>query len=473
MRRLIIISILWLSAMRLFSEGIAQSFFAADERTRDANVGVMVMDLSSGRVIDSYHANNLLPTASTMKVITTSTVLGKFGESYRWPTYIEISGNLSDGVVYGNLYVRGTGDPTISSSKVGDTNRIDAWVAELRRLGIRAIEGDVIADISMWNNFDAINPGWLWEDMGNYYGTAIYPLSYRDNTLQITLSSGQKGSVASVVSTNPVVEGLSFQSDVVCSDITYDNAYVYGAPMQYERYIKGEIPANRGTFRIKGDMPDPALLLVTELRSRLQAVGIAVSGGVSSQSTDYLEYKSRTLLVVSESPSLSDIIKETNIHSNNLYAESLFRSLSDEVETPFTIKGSRDAVRAFWNGRGVSLDRSILIDGCGLAPQNGVAPSTFVSVLAYMYNSPSYNVFVASLPIAGESGTLSSFLRGTPLAGRVCAKSGTIAHLKSYAGYINFPDGRVWAFSVVVNNGDGTNREIQKIIEQYLLKVAC
>ena len=128
-------------------------------------------------------------------------------------------------------------------------------------------------------------------------------------------------------------------------------------------------------------------------------------------------------------------------------------------------------MREYWKNRGVSFRSARILDGCGLAPQEVISPSMYVQLLRYMYGSKYKEVFLASLPCSGESGTLSSFLRDTDLHGKVYAKSGTIGGTKNYAGYIFLPDGRVWVFAVMVNSANCKTRKIQRVIEQYLLDV--
>ena len=163
---------------------------------------------------------------------------------------------------------------------------------------------------------------------------------------------------------------------------------------------------------------------------------------------------------------------ETNIHSNNLYAEAIFRTVALENGfLPAGVEDARKVVADCWKSRGVKFSPVFMVDGSGLAPQNGIAPSTFVSLLQYMYRSPNYSVFYESLPVSGKSGTLSGMLKKTPLEGRVHAKSGTIAHLRSYCGYIELSGGRVWTFSIVVNNGNGSSTAVRRVMEKYLLEL--
>jgi D-alanyl-D-alanine carboxypeptidase/D-alanyl-D-alanine-endopeptidase (penicillin-binding protein 4) len=168
---------------------------------------------------------------------------------------------------------------------------------------------------------------------------------------------------------------------------------------------------------------------------------------------------------------LAEIIRHTEQESDNLYAEMLFRTFGAKYSTPCTIHNSIDFVREYWKNRGVSLRSAKIMDGCGLAPQEVISPSMYVQLLRYMYGSKHKDVFLASLPCSGENGTLKSFLRDTPLHGKVCAKSGTIGGTKNYAGYIFLPDGRVWIFAVMVNSANCKTRKIQRVIEQYLLDV--
>ena len=463
-------------AVTVRSEGVAQRLFESDPLTCDANVGAMVVDITTGEVIDSYRANHLLPTASTMKVISTAVALEMLGGDWRWSTFLETDGTIDNGVLHGDLFIRGTGDPTLGSAKVGDKDFLSQWVAALKKQGITRIEGAVVADMSEFDNGDALNGGWLWEDAGNYYGMGVFSINYLDNTMNIVLRSRAIGTVADVISTEPSYEGVQFENHIRCTEITYDGAYVHGVPFDNKRVLTGSVPSNLGTFGVKGDIPNPGLLLARHLDKALENAGIKTSQQPSFITIRPAGRRHRTVLYEHHSPQLREVVKETNVSSNNLYAESVFRTLgtlcgSRKAAEPANIMHSRAVVEQCLRQRGVEWGTSIQIDGCGLAPQNGVAPVTFVSLMRYMNSSRNAADFYASLPVSGESGTLRSFLRDTPLQGMVHAKSGSIAHLRSYTGYIERPDGHRWAFSVVVNNGNGKGRVVQKAIERYLLEV--
>jgi D-alanyl-D-alanine carboxypeptidase/D-alanyl-D-alanine-endopeptidase (penicillin-binding protein 4) len=434
--------------------------------TASANISLLVQDLHSGELIDCYRPQNVAPPASVMKLLPTATALETLGADYRFSTYIEYSGYISNGVLHGDLYVRGTGDPTLGSQKVGDRNFLNRWVKAIREAGIREIRGAVIADLSYFDA-DAINPGWIWEDIGNYYAPGVYALSYMDNTMNIVLRSGAVGSIAEVQYTVPEVPGVKFDNHIRCTNITHDGAFVHGAAYNYTRYLTGSVPSNEGSFGVQGDLPNPGLLLAQHLSQKLEENDITTTA--EPMYISEADGKSRTLIYTWLSPTLREIVIETNTHSNNLFAESVFRTFGARYTLPCTIHNSADFEKDYWLRRGINIRSARIVDGCGLAPQDAISAETLVQLLTFMYRSQNKDAFYASLPVSGQSGTLRSLLPGTELDGRVHAKSGTIAATKNFAGYIELPNGQTWVFAVMVSFGNGKSKDIQRVIGNYLL----
>ncbi len=433
--------------------------------TQNANVGFYVRNLNTGEVLADYRAQNVIPTASTMKLITSASALELLGPDFRFSTYLETDGTIRDGVLYGNLYIRGTGDPTLGSQQVGDQMFLYKWIRALRQQGIKSIQGNVIADVSFFDG-DATNPQWIWEDIGNYYAPGIFALSYLDNQMNIQLRSAAVGSVAEVVKTLPHVPGLVFENHIRCTEITYDGAFVHGMPYSNVRYLVGSVPSNRGIFGVRGDIPNPGLLLAQHFIMRLNEQNIPVSGEATYITES--QYPQRHILHEHQSEPLSELLKEVNQHSNNLYAEQIFRFLGSKMSLPCTIHNSILMEQYCWRNRGVDLSPNFIMDGSGLAPQNAVSAETFVRILEYMAKSPYYSTFLQTLPISGESGTLRSFCSDDTLKGKIRAKSGTTSRIKSYAGYITLANGDTAAFAVLVNNGQAKSRRVQSHIDRFL-----
>lgn len=445
------------------------SLLTGNPQLKQANISVLISDVQTGAVIDSFRPDNVVPPASVMKLLTTGAALEILGPSFRFPTELEYSGAIENGVLHGNLYIRGNCDPSLGDRK-GTVAFFNCWIKAVKDAGIKQIDGAVIADMSMLDG-DAVNPGWLWEDAGNYYAPGIFGVNYLSNTLNIVLRSGTIGSVAEVIRTEPDYPGLKYNNHIRCTQTAYDGAFVHGLPYSTERYLTGSIPFNHGQFGVKSDIPNPGLLLAMHFSQRLEQAGINISHEASFTGDKGYTHSTRQHLFTHLSDTLGALIAEANIYSSNLYAESIFRYLGTRYSIPGTVSNSCDLLRDFWLRHGVSMRGALIKDGCGLAPQDAVSASSLVQLLCYMNRSRYQKVWYASLPISGESGTLKGFLQKTELQGKVHAKSGTIGGTKNFAGYIDLPDGRRWAFAVLVNSAPCKARQIQPIIEKYLLDV--
>jgi D-alanyl-D-alanine carboxypeptidase/D-alanyl-D-alanine-endopeptidase (penicillin-binding protein 4) len=169
---------------------------------------------------------------------------------------------------------------------------------------------------------------------------------------------------------------------------------------------------------------------------------------------------------------LAEIVKEINFSSNNHFAEYVFKQLSVSNSKQGSNDGSKVKIEQLWSTKNLSVAELFQYDGSGLSPTNGVSANFFVSVLEFMKkNSKNSEAFYSSLPVSGTSGTLKNFLENTSLQGKVHAKSGTIARVKSYTGYIELKN-RTLAFAVLVNNANGSSKEVTAKIEKFLLEVS-
>lgn len=434
-----------------------------------ANISIEVRNMRTGVVVDAYRPDKVVPPASVMKLMTTACALQVLGDDFRFETRLTHNAKLDEqGVLHGNLYIEGGCDPSLGSRQMKGQNFLPQWVRALRNAGIRRIDGAVVADMTMLDG-DAVNPAWLYEDMGNYYAPGIFGLNYLDNTTNIVLRSGPVGSLAEVIRTDPVIPEMTYNNHIRCTSITYDGAYVHGLPYSHERYLTGSVPSNQGTFGVRGDMANPGLLLAQHLTKALREAGIAVTHEATYLSEAPAVLPARQTLYTHQSDSLGALIAETNQNSNNLYAEAIYRYLGTRYRIPGTIVQSRDLIRDFWARRGVHIRGALIQDGCGLAPQDAVSAETWVQILRYMASSSQHDVWMASLPTTGQSGTLKWVGRETPLEGNIHAKTGTIAGTKNLAGYMTTASGDTLVFAILVNSASCKARRIQTIINQYLL----
>lgn len=442
------------------SAGFAQPFFNK-KGMESASIGYVVKNLKTGSIV--HQRNNLLSftPASVTKLITTATALEILGKDFTFKTYIEYDGELTNGVLNGNLYIRGGGDPTLGSYKMGDPRFMLSWAKIIKNAGIKEIRGTVIADISLYDQ-EGVSPKWLWEDIANYYAPAIFALSIFDNTCRVTLRSGAEGSIPEIISHKPFIEDMNLHNHLVVKNIKSDSAYFYGSPLSNERYLFGAVPINKKEFIIKGDIPNLPLFFAKEMDKNLRNIGIKITQ--QPQVLFKKEEKKRKTIYCHHSPKLSRIIQEINVKSNNVYAEHLFKYLSLQKNSIAHSAVSIGVVKYFWKQKGLNVESLFLQDGSGLSPKNKISAQFFVDLLSYMRLSKNFETFYNSLPIAGESGTIRQFLSGTSLSGSVKAKSGSFDMVQCYAGYLSDQ----YAFAVLTNNFYCPRREIVREIERLL-----
>ncbi len=435
--------------------------FVRSENLKHAGIGIKVIDLSTGKTICSHNENLALVPASTLKLVTTATALELLGEKYTYQTRLEYEGNInSRGELSGNLYIAGSGDPTLGSEYTGEDKEafLKIWLASIQKSGIRSISGNVIALDNLFG-YEGISPQWTWEDIGNYYASGTYGISIFDNTYRLYLKSGSTGSQPVILRTEPTIPGLTVENHLKAASNNLDSAYIYGIPFSYERRIYGTIPQNRTSFIIKGDIPDPGLFLASYITDFLIKNGINVNGKPTTYRIFPQKPEKTTTLTTFLSVPLTDIIRIINTKSNNHYAEHIFQTL---------IQVKKQSINDHWKNKGLDTEGLFMQDGCGLSPANAVSAGFLTDLLFYMNKKSKYGkAFYYSLPLAGKEGTVTSFLKETPLEGKARVKSGSIRNVQSYAGYIEKGD-KQYAFSIIVNHYTGKRTVLKTQIEELL-----
>ncbi len=448
---------------------------AAFPALKHGSISICVMDVETGEVVAAVEPDLSLKPASNLKVLTTGTALALLGPDYRFATPLQYDGRLrSDGVLEGNLYVYGQGDPTLGSPLLEEAAGPEATLRDFRlavqRAGIRQIKGKVVGDASAFGS-DAYIRTWQWEDMGNYYAAGAWSLNWHENLHELHFQQTAEGRTPAITGTSPAVPGLSFRNEVVSGPPgSGDNAYIFGAPYQMERYVRGSIPAGSGAFTIKGALPDPPLLLAQSLDQALSGIGIRTNG------PDRLFSRAngkRITLHRHYSPPLSAIVYRTNMKSVNLYCEAMLRTLGWEKQGQGSVSAGREVMQAYWEERGLDWSGVYLEDGSGLSEGNAV-PARFLA--AFMRKmaigpAPVFSAFEASLPVAGRSGSLKYVLRGTAAEGRLLAKTGTLERVRALTGYLNARSGKKLAFSVIANRYEGSGGAMRKAMERFLLRL--
>lgn len=433
---------------------------------KNSTVSVIVSDVETGEIILEHQSEQSATPASITKLITTATALELLGPDFKFTTTVAYDGTLVDGILKGNLYIIGSGDPTLGSAYFQDENCLANWADKLQKLGIKEIQGDIVADALLFDK-EPLPARWTWEDIGNYYAAGVYGLSIFDNTTYVTLSSKEIGSTPKIVDIKPANIDLELNNFVKVTAIKSDSTYLYGIPYDSHRVLRGAMPANRAKFVVRGDMPNPPLYLVQQLKRELLQRDITVTGTATDQITS-IEH--RTTLFTHQSPKLSDICRITNFFSNNNYAEHLFKELALQRSPLATNTVAKDVILNFWRSKGIDTQPVLLNDGSGLSPMDAF-PATFLNaILGYMIRSSNSQPFLESIPRTGVEGTVKNFLKNPAISTYVRAKSGSMTGVQTYAGYIHKPD-NIYSFCIIINHYNGSRMQLRKTIETWLLPI--
>lgn len=448
---------------------------------RGASFSLVVKDVQEGKTVYSYDTDRLQSPASVLKTVATATALEILGEDYRYPTTLEYDGILESGTLEGNLYIKGSGDPSLGSSHFapGQNKFLSTWIAALQKAGIKHITGSVISDESIFDT-EGVSIKWLREDMGNYYAPGSYGISIFDNMYKLSLQTGAAGTRPVLKGTEPDIPFIRFKNYLKAAPVSSDSAYIIGAPLDDVRYLYGVLPANREAYVLKGDIPDPALYLARYLTDQLQQKGIRVDGSPSCYRIEVEENRwkkgERKEIVTTYSPTLREIASVCNHVSHNLYADALVKTVGLQYkprrnEMISSFGRGVQVVKEYWEKKGLDVFPLRMNDGSGLAPADKVSAGFMGELLVYMATESAVSdAFIASLPQAGMEGSVRNFLKGSKLQGKAHLKSGGITGVRSYAGYIT-KDGKTYAVAVFSNNYSCPMSRMTRALEKLLLQL--
>ena len=464
------------SAQNTYQKAI--NAFLQNSNLKSASVSISLVDVESGTLIASHQPDLSISPASSLKVLTTGTALKLLGADYRFKTELQYDGQITnEGILEGNIYLKGYGDPTLGSDQMEeaeDMNQVlEKFRMALQQKGIRKINGYIIGDGSHFGT-DVNCDTWQWNDLGNYYAAGAWGLNLHENLYYLRFRQrtqvGQRPGIARI---EPEVEGLEFYNEIRSAGRnTGDNAYIYGAPYNYTRQLRGTIPAGNGLFSIKGSIPDAPKFAAQQLQNSLEEIGITSSKGAIS----FLEFKernsnteNRTLIYKYNSPPLSAIITRANMKSVNLYCESLLKTISKAKGGNGSFESGTDVIKKYWEDRGLSMAGIFLEDGSGLSARNAVTSRFMAQLLRKLNKDTDFEAFYDSLPQAGRTGSLKNTLKGTSAEGRLRAKSGTLKRVRSFTGYARSKSGALRSFSIIVNDFSGSGAVMRRKIEQLML----
>lgn len=420
-----------------------------DRASRSGTWGVVVVSLDRNDTLFTHNADVRLLPASTMKLFTAAVALERFGPEYRFATEVLREGALgSDGMLRGNLVLRGAGDPSFSRRFTDDASG-DTPMAAIARLvaqaGVRRVTGDIVGDGSAFDDRQ-VPEGWRSRYLGAHYAARVSALSYNENLLTVRVKASGK---QAAVSFEPALAGIAVVNNMKVVAGRGGRIAVRQTEAGIE--VRGTVGAGGAARSIQVVAEYPALMTTAAFRAALEAHGITVDGGVRLAKV----VSGAPRVAVLPSATLGELVTTMNGESNNHFAELLFRNAARSVGVVGSAENANTLLRRFlWEKAQVPPTDVYAADGSGLSTADRVTPRAMVQLLGYAARAPWHDVLEQSLPVAGRSETLRRRMRYTPAMGNLHAKTGTTNDVASLGGYVTSRDGNVLAFSFIYNGKD-------------------
>ncbi len=417
----------------------------SDSIFRQTLASIEIVSLNSGQVLYERNSKLLMHPASNLKLLTSATALQVLGEDFRFKTSVLVDSLQSGGIVAGNLYLKGFGDPDLKSSD------LDSLAATLRSIGVRLITGDVVADDSYFDDLSWGN-GWMWDDEPDPDVMFISALSVNKNCVAVTVKPTTMQSDSVIVTIDPPTPIVS----VLCNARTVDDSTE--CSLKVSRLFKeglntitvsGDIPRSAAAHRSRISVRQPALFAAELLKKSLQRDSLTVLGQPRLGTTP-----PGTVEIASYTHPIDSVLIAMNKKSDNLSAENILKTIGAKGRgLPGRAQNGIYVENEFLSSFGIDTSACFIVDGSGVSHYNLLTVDNIIRLLVAITRRPDpFHLIYASLPIAGVDGTLETRMIGTAAQGNVRGKTGTISGISSLSGYATTRDAELLAFSMVMEN---------------------
>jgi serine-type D-Ala-D-Ala carboxypeptidase/endopeptidase (penicillin-binding protein 4) len=431
-----------------------------DPQFKHAILSMYVVDSKTGKVVFDKNSEVGLAPASCQKVITSVSAFELLGKGYRYKTEIGYSKPESPKYNAGNLLIKGFGDPTLGSwrwKQTTDSSIFKKIGSILKKKKLLSFEGGIYVDDLLYG-LQTAPKGWIYEDIGNYYGAACFGLNWYENLYNLTLQPGSKlGDEATVVKIEPHhYEQLFINKITTGEEGSGDNAIIYSMPFSNVITTSGTIQKQKEPFIIKGSMTEPALIFSYDLLNYFTGSNVSINGAAYAKGQNtlrhipFFEYQNTIDSIFS--PQLDSINYWFLKKSINLYGEAFVKTIGYEKKGVGDIDTGLSIIKYFWKQRGIEPSAINIIDGSGLSPANRVTANALVNVMQY----------------AKKQNWYSSFYNALPEMNGIKMKDGYISGVRSYTGYVKSKIGNEYTFALIVNNFDGSAATVREKLWKVL-----
>jgi D-alanyl-D-alanine carboxypeptidase/D-alanyl-D-alanine-endopeptidase (penicillin-binding protein 4) len=424
-----------------------------------SSVAVEVREVGKDTSLISLNTQRAMNPASTMKLLTTFAALDLLGPAYTWKTEAWIDGELKDGVLNGNLVLKGYGDPKLTMEQFW------LWLGELRARGLREIRGDLILDRSYFD-LPSYDPGQFDNDPARAYNVSPDALLVNFNVLRLRYMP--EGNGLKIV-TEPALDGVTLDNRLALSgdQINCDNW-----DDQFSVQPNGDSVVLQGDYPVGCGEREQNLSVMPHTRyvgALFRAVWKELGGELHGQEREGAPSDSAKLFSTHRSEPLSSLIRDINKFSNNVMARQLFLTLGEagpalgdplpgaDAESgfgthPLSIERSVFTMQAWLARNRMDFREVVLENGAGLSRHERISAAHMAQLLQHAHDHPLSAELQASLPILGVDGSVKKRLRESPAASHAHLKTGTLEGVKTIAGYVRSHSGKEWIVVFFINH---------------------
>jgi len=441
-----------------------------------AHVGVEAVDARDGHVLYARGEDAAFPPASTLKLLVGSVALEKLGPEFRFTTDALADGEVAGGVLQGTLVLRAGGDPFLRAADFDDL------AAQLAAQGVHAIRDGVAFDLGRYEP-PGYGRGWAWDDAPYAFQPVVGALAFEENVLHLTVTPGTLAGAPATITSAPI-DALAAPNDpctfsAAPSVVTAAATDVAGAkdtldlertPLGCTRVV-GSIALDAKPEALDVAVPFPTTYAALALREALRRHEITVGMGSSDAQAVPLERAapaSASVLWSHRSEPLGEIVADMWMPSDNLVAEMLARELGVGAPPAQGTLARGIATETAWlRGLGVDTGAIALADASGLSPYDRITPHDLVAILEHDWDGPQHDLVLDDLPIAGVRGTLAS-MDDDDVKGRVFAKTGTLTHVSTLAGYAATRQHGTVIFALMIDDAVADGDALRDVRARFL-----
>jgi D-alanyl-D-alanine carboxypeptidase/D-alanyl-D-alanine-endopeptidase (penicillin-binding protein 4) len=394
-----------------------------------------------------FNADISVNPASTMKLVTTYAALELLGPTYQWKTEFYTDGALKDGVLHGNLFLKGGGDPKLNMEKL--------WLLlrDLRANGVRQVTGDLVLDRSHFNQPQLPT----FNDDG---GDSNKPFLVTPDSLLVNLKAlrfiarNEAGTVH--IAAEPPIASIRIDNRVKplkagkCPgwpDVRYNPVKQFDGTTVI---VTGKLAAGCSAQTYLSLLDHPSYAAGT-----VRAIWQELGGSILGKDRMAEVPKDARLLARAFSPDLVEIIRDINKYSNNTMARQLFLSLGARFRNEADgddAKAAQRVIRGWLARKGITASQLVMENGSGLSLAERLSAREMAKILQLAWNGPYAAEFISSMPLVAMDGTMRKRLLRTALAGEAHIKTGTLNNVRAIAGYSRDSNGNSWAVVAILND---------------------